>query len=138
ALPITGTIDAPPALGQPSPTETASAGQADTEAAGGSGGADSADATSAADGSNASGADPGAGTGADSADQGAAGTDTHGDPNHGGDEPDDRCEATPDPGKPCEIDGELNAGWNPTTKVLKVDPSDLPESWVGKTFDGPT
>src|SRR5699024_11538554 len=58
--------------------------------------------------------------------------------NDGGDEPDDRCETTPDPGKPCEIDGELKAGWNPTTKVLKVDPSDLPESWVGKTFDGPT
>src|SRR5699024_8314150 len=50
ALPITGTIEAPPALGQPSPTETASAGKADAEEAGG---ADSADATSAANGSDA-------------------------------------------------------------------------------------
>jgi hypothetical protein len=156
ALPITGTIDAPPALGQPSPTETASAGQADTEAAGGSGGADSADATSAADGSNASGSDAEA-EGNDSgitAEDGSstasskseADTDGNNDDDNdtGGDgnEPDGACadtEGASDDG-PCKIDEPLPADWGGDSKQTlrlpkpKNEPGSMPESWKGETF----
>src|SRR5699024_6282622 len=120
ALPITGTIDAPPALGQPSPTETASAGQAATEAAGGSGGADSADATSAADRSNAEAArddssitaEAGPTTAAPTAEAPADGSnDDDNDTGGDGNEPDGPCADTDgasDDG-PCKIDEPLTA-----------------------------
>src|SRR5699024_4602046 len=150
ALPITGTIEAPPALGQPSPTETANAGKAAAEEAGGSGGADSADATSAADGSDAEAEGNDSGITADDGSSTASSkseADTDGDNDTGGDGngPDRACadsDAASDDG-PCEIEGKLKAEWDSGTKQLSVtapngEAGSLPESWVGESFEGPT
>src|SRR5699024_11493096 len=127
ALPITGTIEAPPALGQPSPTETANAGKADAEEAGGSGGADSGNATSAADGSDAEAEGNDSGITADDDSSTASSkseADTDGDNDTGGDGngPDRACadsDAASDDG-PCEIEGKLKAEWDSGTKQLSV------------------
>src|SRR5699024_485227 len=147
ALPITGTIGAPPALGQPSPTETANAGKADAEEAGGSGGAESGTAPSAADGSDAEAEGNDSGITADDDSSTASSkseADTDGDNDTGGDGngPDRACansDAASDDG-PCETAEPLPATWggdsNQTLRLPKPakKPGSMPESWKGETF----
>lgn len=134
-LPFAGTIA--PANAAPTAVAEASVSDLGTTTSKADGSTGGADAASAADSG-----------GSDSTSEGVVAVDPDADPNADPnaeadsdpcEDDDPKCDKPSDGGdntKPCEVKDPIDSTWNQSDKSMQV--SDMPKSWAGQTFSGPS